>query len=75
MKCEYPGSPVQCGKYEAHSGSLQCKDQGLFLKAVRVMVSPEGLLANSDAAEVAGVFTLKEGECGSVWDVGGVGRC
>lgn len=36
------------------------------------MVSPEGLLTNSDAAEVAIVFTPKEGECGSLWHRGGV---
>lgn len=36
------------------------------------MVSPEGLLTNSDAAEVAVVFTPKEGERGSLWHVGGV---
>lgn len=38
------------------------------------MVSPEGLLTNSDAAEVAPVFTPKEGEYGSLWHVG-VKRC
>lgn len=36
------------------------------------MVSPEGLLTKSDAAEVAVVFTPKEGEHGSLWHVGGV---
>lgn len=39
------------------------------------MVSPEGLLTNSDAAEVATVFTPKEGEYGSPWHVGGEKRC
>lgn len=75
MKCECPGNPVHSGKYEVHSGSLQCKGQDLFLKTRRVMVSPEGLLTNSDAAEVATVFTAKEGEYGSLWHVGGVKRC
>lgn len=36
------------------------------------MVSPEGLLTNSVAAEVAVVFTPKEGECSSLWHGGGV---
>lgn len=36
------------------------------------MVSPEGLLADSDAAEAAIVFTPKEGERGSLWHGGGV---
>lgn len=27
MKCECPGNPVYSGKYEAYSGSLQCKDK------------------------------------------------
>lgn len=39
------------------------------------MVSPEGLLTNSGAAEAAVVFTPKEGECVSPWHVRGVKRC
>lgn len=35
------------------------------------MVSPEGLLTSSDAAEVAIVFTPKEEGCGSLWHGGG----
>lgn len=58
---EYPGNPAHCGNYEAHP-----TDQGLFLKARRVLVSRESLLTDSDAAEVAIVFTPKEGECGSL---------
>lgn len=54
---------------------VKCQDQSLFLKAGRVMVSPEGLLTNSGAAEAAVVFTPKEGECVSPWHVRGVKRC
>jgi hypothetical protein len=75
VKCECPGNPEHRGKSEAHSGSLCFEDQDLFLKAARVMVSPEGLLTNSVAAEVAAVFTSKVGECGSLWHGGGVKRC
>lgn len=39
------------------------------------MVSPGGLLTNSEAAEAATVFTPKEGEYGSPWHEGGVKRC
>lgn len=38
------------------------------------MVSPEDLLTVG-AAEVAPVFTPKEGERGSLWHGGGVERC
>lgn len=65
MKCECPGNPVHSGKYEAHSGSLQCKDK-------ESNGFPEGLLTNSVAAEVAVVFTPKEGEGSSLWHGGGV---
>lgn len=54
--------------------SLSCEDQGFFPKAGRVMVSPGGLLTNSEAAEAATVFTPKEGEYGSPWHEG-VKRC
>lgn len=41
-------------------------------QAARVIVFPEGLLANLYAAEVATVFTPKKGEC---VDEGGAKRC